>query len=86
MLSGSGSIHYIKIPLHSILHAFICSTFRVLSTTHTVHSVAMRFDFNILHGCRKPLENNTRTIVMSFQCFTARVVQLMVVFLGFYPT
>jgi hypothetical protein len=86
MLSGSGLINYIKIPLRSILYAFICSTFRILSTTHIMHSVVMRFYFNISHACWKPLENNTRTIVLSFQCFTVRVVQLMVVFLGFYPT
>jgi hypothetical protein len=86
MLSGSGPINYIKIPLRSILYAFICSTFRILSTTHITHSVVTRFYFKILKSCCKPLENNTRTIVMSFQCFTARVVQLMVVFLGFYPT
>jgi hypothetical protein len=86
MLSGRGPINYIKIPHRSILYAFNCNTFRILSTTHIMHSVVMRFYFNILHACWKPLENNTRTIVMSFQCFTARVVQLMIVFLGFYPT
>lgn len=46
----------------------------------------MRVYFNILHACWKPLENNTRTFIMSFQCFTARVIQFMVVFLGSYPT
>jgi hypothetical protein len=86
MFSGSGRINYIKIPLSSILYAFICSTLRILSTTHIMQSVVMRFYFNILHACWKPLENNTRTIVMSFQCFMARVVQSMVVFLDFYPT
>jgi hypothetical protein len=86
MFSGSGPINYIKIPLRSILYAFNCSTFRILSTTHVMHSVVMRFYFNILLACCKPLENNTRTVGMSFQCFTARVVQLMTVFLGFYPT
>jgi hypothetical protein len=81
-LSGSGP----EDSTRSILYAFICSTFRILSTTHIMHSVLMRFDFNLLHACWKPLENNTRTIVMIFQWFTTRVVQLMVVFLGFHPT
>jgi hypothetical protein len=85
MLSGSGPINYTKIPLRSILYAFNCGTFRIISPTHNLHSLVMRFYFNILHACWKPL-GNTRTGVMSFQCFTARVVPLMVVLLCFYPT
>jgi hypothetical protein len=86
MFSGSGPINYIKVPFRSILYAFNCSTFRILSTTHIMHSVVMRFYCNILHACWKPPENNTRTIVMSLQYFTASVVLLMAVFSGFYPT
>jgi hypothetical protein len=59
ILSGSGHINYVNIPLPSILFAFVCSTFRISSIIHTWYSTAACIYHIIFYVCWKGTENKT---------------------------